>query len=75
MADHMPLVDEDWEEWDPSKGSFMHHMIAGSCAGVMEHVAMFPLDTYKVSAYVSSVTSADSAATAFLGCCARQTLN
>jgi hypothetical protein len=53
MADHMPLIDEDWEEWDPSKGSFMHHMIAGSCAGVMEHVAMFPLDTYKVSDHVS----------------------
>lgn len=48
MADHMPMIDEDWEEWDPSKGSFVHHMIAGSAAGVMEHVAMFPLDTYKV---------------------------
>lgn len=61
MADHMPLVDEDWEEWDPSKGSFMHHMVAGSCAGVMEHVAMFPLDTYKVRVSVSSVTCAVSA--------------
>lgn len=40
--------DEDWEEWDPSKGSFVHHMIAGSAAGVVEHVAIFPIDTVKV---------------------------
>eukprot|EP01029_Cantina_marsupialis_P009478 TRINITY_DN2205_c1_g1_i1.p1 TRINITY_DN2205_c1_g1~~TRINITY_DN2205_c1_g1_i1.p1 ORF type:complete len:351 (+),score=84.72 TRINITY_DN2205_c1_g1_i1:110-1162(+) len=40
-------MDDDWEEWDPSKGSFVHHMIAGSCAGLMEHAAMFPVDTLK----------------------------
>ena len=52
MSDHMPIFDEDWEEWDASKGSFTHHMIAGSCAGVMEHIGMFPLDTYKVCGLV-----------------------
>ena len=44
------VIDEDWEEWDASKGKFWHHMLAGSCAGVMEHTAMFPFDTYKVCA-------------------------
>jgi solute carrier family 25 iron transporter 28/37 len=38
----------DWEEWD-GKGHFIHHMIAGSCAGVVEHTCMFPVDTIKVS--------------------------
>eukprot|EP00937_MAST-01D_sp_MAST-1D-sp2_P005758 g5758.t1 len=37
----------DWEEWDASRGSFVHHMIAGSAAGVLEHTAMFPVDTVK----------------------------
>jgi solute carrier family 25 iron transporter 28/37 len=36
----------DWEEWD-GNGSFVHHMIAGSVAGVIEHSAMFPIDTVK----------------------------
>ena len=46
MADDDPL---DWEEWDPAKGSFLSHMLAGSCAGVIEHTCMFPVDTIKVS--------------------------
>ncbi|OQS00115.1 mitoferrin [Thraustotheca clavata] len=40
-------VDEDWEEWTPEKGSFLHHMAAGSAAGVVEHVSIFPIDTIK----------------------------
>ncbi|ETW05100.1 hypothetical protein, variant [Aphanomyces invadans] len=40
-------VDEDWEEWTPEKGSFVHHMIAGSAAGVVEHCSIFPIDTIK----------------------------
>jgi hypothetical protein len=32
--------DLEWEEWDPSKISFVNHMIAGSCAGLSEHVLM-----------------------------------
>ncbi|KAA0148147.1 hypothetical protein FNF27_04466 [Cafeteria roenbergensis] len=39
--------DDDWEEWNPEATSFLTHTIAGSCAGVMEHVGMFPVDTYK----------------------------
>lgn len=42
-------IDEDWEEWTPEKGSFLHHMMAGSAAGVAEHVSIFPIDTIKVS--------------------------
>lgn len=38
----------DWEEYSDGSGPFLHHMIAGSAAGVSEHVVMFPLDTYKV---------------------------
>ncbi|GLE04777.1 hypothetical protein PINS_up013756 [Pythium insidiosum] len=41
------VVDEDWEEWTPEKGSFVHHMLAGSAAGVAEHVSIFPIDTIK----------------------------
>jgi len=39
--------DLEWEEWDPSKTTFTTHMIAGSFAGLAEHVAIFPLDTLK----------------------------
>lgn len=39
--------DLDWEEWDPKKTTFTTHMIAGSFAGLAEHVAIFPLDTLK----------------------------
>uniref|UniRef100_K3X9N6 Mitoferrin n=1 Tax=Globisporangium ultimum (strain ATCC 200006 / CBS 805.95 / DAOM BR144) TaxID=431595 RepID=K3X9N6_GLOUD len=42
-----PVIDEDWEEWTPEKGSFLHHMLAGSAAGVAEHVSIFPIDTIK----------------------------
>ncbi|KAF8821200.1 carrier superfamily protein [Cardiosporidium cionae] len=36
----------NWEFW---KGDwpFWKHALAGSCAGVMEHIVMFPLDTVK----------------------------
>ncbi|ETV86860.1 hypothetical protein, variant 1 [Aphanomyces astaci] len=40
-------VDEDWEDWTPEKGSFIHHMLAGSAAGVVEHCSIFPIDTIK----------------------------
>jgi len=39
--------DLEWEEWDPKKLSFVNHMIAGSSAGLAEHVTMFPVDTLK----------------------------
>jgi len=37
---------EEWEEWDAST-PFWKHALAGSCAGVMEHIGMYPLDTVK----------------------------
>lgn len=40
-------TDLDWEDWDPNESSFVHHMIAGSFAGVAEHALMFPVDTIK----------------------------
>jgi len=43
-ADEDPL---EWERWDPSKIPFWKHVLAGSSAGVMEHVAMYPVDTVK----------------------------
>jgi solute carrier family 25 iron transporter 28/37 len=49
------ILDDDWEEYDPSKGgSFLDHCIAGSAAGVVEHLFMFPVDTYKVRASITS---------------------
>lgn len=39
--------DLEWEEWDPSKISFVHHMLAGSVAGLVEHISIFPIDTIK----------------------------
>ena len=42
-----PDADLDWEDWDPKSGSFVHHMIAGSFAGIAEHTVMFPVDTIK----------------------------
>jgi solute carrier family 25 iron transporter 28/37 len=39
--------DLEWEEWNPSKISFVNHMIAGSIAGLAEHISIFPLDTVK----------------------------
>ncbi len=36
----------DWEERD--EGFPLHsHIVAGSCAGIMEHLGMFPIDTVK----------------------------
>jgi hypothetical protein len=43
-------ADLDWEDWDPKAGSFVHHMIAGSIAGIAEHTVMFPVDTIKTFA-------------------------
>ena len=40
----MALFEDEGDEWT----SPIHHMIAGSAAGVAEHCAVFPLDTIKV---------------------------
>jgi solute carrier family 25 (mitochondrial iron transporter), member 28/37 len=38
----------EWEERDESV-PFFKHCIAGSCAGIMEHMGLYPMDTLKVS--------------------------
>ena len=40
-------VDLEWEEWKPTEISFRRHMLAGSVAGLAEHITMFPVDTIK----------------------------
>lgn len=43
----------EWEEFDSARGvSFLQHMVAGSCAGVAEHLLMYPIDTFKVSFFI-----------------------
>lgn len=37
---------EDWEEWD-GQSPFWIHCAAGSLAGVVEHTAVYPLDTVR----------------------------
>ena len=53
FAKTMPSREEEIEErleWEERKDDtpMFYHMIAGSCAGVSEHLCMFPVDTYKV---------------------------
>lgn len=38
---------EDYEDWDSNGTSFMTHIVAGSSAGLMEHLVMYPVDTIK----------------------------
>lgn len=49
----------DWEEWDPYDVPFWKHALAGSMAGIMEHVAIYPVDTVKtrMQAAPTSLTS------------------
>ena len=41
-----PAFDDEWEEWDGSS-PFWVHCVAGSMAGVAEHVLVYPLDTVR----------------------------
>jgi len=50
----------EWEERDADSMSFVKHCIAGSCAGIMEHMGLYPVDTLKVSIQNSQF---------FLTCC------
>jgi solute carrier family 25 iron transporter 28/37 len=43
---HASTIELEWEEWHRDV-PFWRHAVAGSCAGVAEHIAMFPLDTVK----------------------------
>lgn len=49
--------DEDPFEWETRNSStpFVQHALAGSCAGVMEHMSMYPLDTVKTHMQASPV--------------------
>eukprot|EP00938_MAST-03A_sp_MAST-3A-sp1_P003818 g3818.t1 len=40
-------VNEDFDEWDPNETSFLTHVLAGSTAGLAEHILVFPIDTLK----------------------------
>jgi len=44
------------DEWDPSRGAFWQHAVAGSLAGVAEHSVMFPIDTMKTHMQVRAST-------------------
>lgn len=46
VAHGSPAFNLEWEEWD-GRMPFWKHAVAGSCAGIMEHLGMFPLDTVK----------------------------
>jgi solute carrier family 25 iron transporter 28/37 len=39
----------EWEHWNPLQVPLWKHVVAGSAAGVMEHVAMYPVDTVKTT--------------------------
>ena len=41
----------EWEERDSSSISLFKHCVAGSIAGMMEHLVLYPVDTIKVSSY------------------------
>ena len=38
---------EDHEEWNPDETSWTTHLVAGSTAGLAEHILVFPIDTLK----------------------------
>jgi len=49
------IADNEDFDFDGDRGNspFYVHMIAGSMAGLMEHVAIFPMDTIKVKYKIS----------------------
>ena len=46
MNSEQETADADWEEWD-GNSPFWIHCVAGSFAGVVEHVMVYPLDTVR----------------------------
>ena len=56
------ITDEflEWEERDAASISLFKHCIAGSAAGIMEHLALYPVDTIKVSILRFLIAIADS---------------
>lgn len=53
-ADEVDTDPFNTDEWDPSRGAFWQHAVAGSIAGVAEHSLMFPVDTMKTHMQVGS---------------------
>ena len=45
--------DLEWEEWNPAKLTFIHHMIAGSSAGLAEHVSMVRLLIHPIAVTIN----------------------
>ncbi|CAH8594233.1 unnamed protein product [Heterobilharzia americana] len=43
------MVDEDSDDYEalPDTSPLSQHMLAGACAGVMEHIVMYPVDSVK----------------------------
>ncbi len=56
----MAKVQNEEDEFDfegnRDETTFLVHMLAGSIAGLMEHVAIYPADTIKVSFYLKRHT-------------------
>mmetsp|Transcript_89453 Transcript_89453/g.186891 ORF Transcript_89453/g.186891 Transcript_89453/m.186891 type:complete len:329 (+) Transcript_89453:102-1088(+) len=52
----------DWETRDSSM-PFWQHAVAGSCAGIVEHVSMYPIDTIKTHMQASPTSMSVSEAT------------
>lgn len=71
----LPDFEDLEQDWDPTKLSFLDHMMAGSFAGLAEHVAMFPLDTLKTNVQCekcgTSVTSSNSSPLQTINCARR----
>jgi hypothetical protein len=56
FAETLISDNEDFDfEGDRGDSPFYVHMIAGSMAGLMEHVAIFPMDTIKVKTRKSKI--------------------
>ena len=54
----------EYEEWDPSTTPFYQHCIAGSLAGVAEHLLMYPFDSLKTIIQTATVTATTEATAA-----------
>lgn len=54
----------EYEKWDSSTTPFYQHCIAGSVAGVMEHLLMYPFDTIKTHLQTATITTTEATATA-----------
>lgn len=59
---HVSVDSLDYEGL-PQGASTSTHMLAGACAGIMEHCLMFPIDCVKVTQFYQDASSAS------VGCC------